>query len=49
VPRNTEVQAQLVRVVGEFQARELILDPDAQQRVGKLIATALVTATDASS
>ena len=43
MPRNTEVQAQLARVVGQFQAEGLVLDPAAQQRVGELIATAADT------
>ena len=40
MPRNTEVQAKLARVVGELGGAGLELDPEAQERVGELIAAA---------
>lgn len=43
MPRNTEVQAQLARVVEDFRLRGLNLDSGAQERMGELIATAADT------
>lgn len=40
MPSNTEVQARLVRVAGDLRAQGVELDPEAQNHVGKLIATA---------